>query len=233
MGEWLHQSLQGGWRTLTRDPIGILLPAAGVLLLQASSVIVVRSLWDRVDLETIAIAFCAAQAVRLLLASLLRAPMIAAGARALDRPVSGLPRAPHLLVVEAVIALATLAGAAFVMVPLGLLSFLLLSRGLDLFGAIGISVTVIGGAVAALLVRASLAYAPVETVVAGRPAWTALGDGWRRARGDRLQLAAILLLGDVLVASGGALCGAGALPGYPMADLAVLHRWNRRIAEPA
>lgn len=233
MGEWLHQSLAGGWGALKRDPIGILLPASGVLLLQASAAMVVRGLWDHTDAATVVGAFAVAQGVRLVLSSGLRAPMIAAGARALDRPVSGLRRAPALLVVEAVIALATLCGAALFMVPTGLASFLILSRGLELFGAIGIAITVVGGAVVALLVRASLAYAPAEAVVAGRGAFGAIGEGWRQGRGDRIQLAMLLLAGDAMIATGGVLCGAGALPGYPMADLAVLHRWARRTSEGA
>lgn len=230
-GEWVHQSIGGGWRTLGRDPVGILLPAAGVLLLHVGAALIARAAWGDVDLGSFALALLAVHAARVLLTSPLRAPLIAAGARALDRPATGSTRALQLLVVDLVTGALQLAVAALIAVPVGALSFLLLERGLHLFGAIGVGIALVGAAAASLLVRAALAYAPAEVVVARRGPLSALAEGWRGGRGDRVQLAIVLLFGDLAVAGGGALCGAGALPGYPLADLAILHRWTKRTKE--
>ncbi|MEQ1504702.1 MAG: hypothetical protein ABMB14_20850, partial [Myxococcota bacterium] len=37
---------------------------------------------------------------------------------------------------------------------------------------------------------------------------------------------ALVLAGDLATAIGGLPCGAGALPGYPITDLAALRRWR-------
>ena len=232
-GEWVHQSIGGGWRTLGRDPIGILLPTAGVLLLHVAAAMVARAAWGEVDVASFVAALLVVHGVRILLTSPLRAPMIAAAARALDRPATGATRALQLLVVDLITGLLQILVAALIAVPVGGLSVLVLERGLHLFGAIGIGVALVGGAAASLLVRAALAYAPAEVVVARKGPFSALAEGWRVGKGDRLQLAIVLLFGDVALALGGAMCVAGALPGYPLADLAVLHRWTRRAKEAA
>jgi hypothetical protein len=242
--EWTWQSLGGGWGVLKRDPIGILLPASGALLVHVAGVMAVRAAWYEPpavgaagyalsDWGALAALAAGVQLARILLGSAFRAPMIAAGARALDRPASGLRGALPLVAVDLVVGGLELLAAAIVGVPLGGLAFLALTRGLALLAALAAAAGLVGAATIALVVRASFAYAAAEAVIDRHPPWKALGNAWTRARGDRVQLMVLLVTGDALLGVGGALCGAGALPGYPIADLAVLHRWTRREAEAA
>lgn len=225
---WVHQSFLGAWGVLERDPIGVLLPAAGALFVQIVAIGVLRVVWGRADLFAVLMVVLAGHVGRVVLASPFRAPMIAAGARALDRPAIGWPRALPLVAADLLVSALELLAAAVVAVPLAGFAALATQRGVYVGGSLFVALAAIGAAVAALLVRAAFAYAPAEVVVGGRAALPALARAWRKGSGDRLQLAALVLGGDLVFALGGALCGAGALPGYPVGELAVLHRWVHR-----
>lgn len=228
--EWVHQSLRGGWQTLKREPIGILLPAAGALLMHVAAGMIVRSTWG-VELTRIVLVGLAVTALVRVAGAVFRAPMIAAAARALDLSATGVARAPQLAIVELLTTLAQLIASAIIVVPLSVATTVLAARGLHLLAALCLSVAAIGGTAIVLLVRATFAYAPAIVLVSRKDPIRALIEASKLARGDWLQLALLLFLGDALTGFGGLLCGAGALPGYPMGDLAVLHRWARRSYE--
>lgn len=221
----LLRDIPGGVGALGRDPIGILLPTAGVLLVQLALATALRAWWGWADPRALALAAVGLFTVTPILTSPLRAGMIAAAARALGRPARGWSAAPALVLVEAVVWSLAVATAALVGAPFAMVAVASLSRGVPIAAA---AATGIGGMLAAvvgLLVRASFAYAPAEAVIGRRGPLAALSAGWRASGPDRFPLAAALLTGDAALAIGGALCGAGALPGYPIGDLIVVHRW--------
>ena len=229
--EWLHQSVRGGVGALHRDPIGILLPAAGALLVQVAWALSVRFAWTLWALPETVVFGAAAYVSASAFSSLFRAPLIAAGARALDVPASGWRRFPALFVVQMVVAAVALAFAAVIAVPAVLAALLLASRQLFLFAAVLLGLGAVGAAFAGLAVRAMFAFAPIEAVLGGQGPLRALALGVQKSRSDRVQLLILILLGDILVGFGGLFCGAGALPGYPFSDLALTHRWLRIVPE--
>ena len=52
-------SLKGGWTLIQRDPIGVLLPTAGLLLTQAGIVFAVQAWWGQLGVWTLVLAFVA------------------------------------------------------------------------------------------------------------------------------------------------------------------------------
>jgi hypothetical protein len=226
-GGGLHRDAIGAWTTIGRDPIGILVPAATALAVEAALIVGVRSF--AVSLVSVAGLVVAAVIVRLIVQAPVRAAMIAAAARAQDVPAeAGIGRTLTLLAVDAIRGLLAVVAAAIVGVPLGAGAMWLASRDLFLFAALVASTGLVLSALVGLLARATVAYAAPEAVVGGLGPVAALREGWAEGQGDWPQLALLLLAGDVAVGLGGALCGAGALPGYPIGDVAVLHRWARR-----
>lgn len=215
----------GGFGALGRDPIGVLLPTAGVLLLQLGVAVAIRNAWGASDPRALVLTVLGVFTAFPVLTSPLRAGVIAAGARALGRPARGLWTAPALVVVEAVVlGLAAVAGV-LVAAPFVAIAMASLSRGVPIAAALATGAGALTAATAVLLVRASFAYAAAEAVIGRKGPLRALAAGWRASGPDRLALVGILLVGDLTLALGGALCGAGALPGYPVGDLMVVHRW--------
>ena len=101
----------------------------------------------------------------------------------------------------------------------------LLSRG-TYWGAVLLLVTTAPAALLlGIVARTTFAYAIIEVTAGARGPVQALSVGLRKASRDWPALIAILVSGDLLTALGSLLCGAGALPGLPFADLALLHRW--------
>jgi hypothetical protein len=223
--EWAHQSLAGGYRLLGRDPIGILLPCGAALLAQVLAMMAVRGAVSELDPTGVLTLALAALAVRLVIGGILRAPTLAAGARALDRPASAALAIPGVVFIDLLVAALELLAAAIPLVPAVALALFALSRGIPLLAAILAGGGAVLAALAILVVRALFAYAPAEVVVARKSAPAALAASFSRARYDLPALVLLLLAGDVAVGLGGAFCGVGALPGYPLSDLAVLHRW--------
>lgn len=173
------------------------------------------------------------QLARLTLGVPLRAAVLAAGARVLAHPTKGWRAVPSLWVVHLTIAaMQTLGAALFVLPGLAAASYLAL-RGWLVLGPVILTAAVLLGAVVSLLIGSVFAYAPMESVVGRRGPLASLLESLRTTRGERIQLAALLLCGELATGLGALLCGAGALPGYPMADLAVLHRWSSGRPEPS
>lgn len=224
-GESVIASVRGGWTLIQRDPVGVLLPAAGSLLLQGLVLAGVQSGWGALGPWNLVGLFALLAAGRVILASPLRTWVLAAGARELDRPFPPLRQTPSLLMVwlisagvEGLLVGGLLGGAV-------LPAWWLLARG-TYWGAVllmattGPAVLVVGAAA-----RTAFAYAVIEATAGRCGPWRALSQGWRRTGRDWLAVMGILLSGELVFALGGLICGAGALPGLPLADLALLHRW--------
>jgi hypothetical protein len=222
--EWTHTSLRGGWWAMGRDPIGILAPAAGVLLVQAMVMGVIRGV---VFSGTPAFVLGIAVAFAVVVQAPLRLRMLRAGGRVLGSDKARFGATLSLLVVDGVTLLVQALLAAIILVPALFLATVALSREIPVVAAIVGGGGVVISSLLWVLGRSLFAYSPAR-VVAGSGPFTALRQGFHDASGDRLQILLIAAAGDALFALGGLLCGAGALPGYPFADMAFLHRWRSR-----
>lgn len=227
------RSLVAAWRTLKADPVGILLPSAGILLVELGALLALRLAYGEVGLpwedtvgwERLLWLAVALRVVVFAVATPLRAVLIATGARALGLEVRPFLRIPALFVVEGVIAVLQALAWGVVAAPGVVFAGMLVGHRALTVGAVALAAALVLAAFAGFAVRVLLAYAPYEVILGGRGPIAALRRGWQLARGGRLSLAVVLLVGDTLTALGGLVCGAGALPGYPIGPLAVLHRW--------
>jgi len=230
--EPLTMSLRGGWTLIQRDPIGVLAPTAGLLLLQVGIVFAVQAWWGQLGIWTLVLVFVALSAARVLVATPLRATALAAGARQIARPFAVWRASPGLALIwllggglELLLVGGTLATA---LMP----AWWLLARG-TYWGAVLLMIlTAPAALVLGVAARTAFAYAVIEVTAGARPPGPALSEGLRKAARDWPALLAILVSGDALTALGSLLCGAGALPGLPFADLALLHRWASLEDEP-
>lgn len=217
-------SLARALATLRDDPIGILLPAAGLLLLQVLAVMVVRGALDA-GIGALAVAVVAVVAARVLLGAPLRSRMIAQAARARGIAVGPWGRPAALLGVHLLTAALVAPPALGVAAAAVLAAAFVAGQGWFTTGAFVLAFGLLVATVLALAVRGVFGLAPPLAVVGGRSAVAAMSGSFRHARAEGLRLFVLLAIGDLLVAVGALLCGAGALPGYPVADLAVLDRW--------
>jgi hypothetical protein len=155
----------------------------------------------------------------------LRSRWIAVAARNAGWSAAPWGRPLALLGVQLVVApLAALALAAPA-IPLGAIGLWLASRGWLAVGGVLGAVGLCAGSLASTAVRSVFSLAAPEVVVGGRSALDGLAIAARRGGRELLPLAALVIAGDLATALGGLTCGAGALPGYPLTDLALLHRW--------
>ncbi len=222
----VRQNLSGAWRRMTTDPVGVLLPTAAALLVDVGVLGAARLAWDPTAPGRFAAIAAALGLARVLLGAPLRGLALAAGARAGGANARGASAAPALVVVELLTLTAgALVGGSFGG-PIAGAGLFLASRGVV---APGVALAAAGAIVWAtldLVVRAALAYARPEVVVAGHGPFEALSRASEGAGPHIAALLAILFSGDVLRAAGSLACAAGALPAAPMADLAVLDRWQ-------
>ena len=223
----LVASLAAAWGTLRDDPVRILLPASGILLLQALGAMAARDAWDAGP-ATLAGTIALVLVIRALIGVPLRSRMLAVAARAHGHAVPAWGRPAALLGVEILTTPLELTLAALLGVPLVLAGAAIASQGWYTIGAFTMAFGVLCATLASLVVRALFGLAPVDVVVGGRPAIAAMVDAARAAPSEGLRLLVLIGLGDVLVGVGAMLCGAGALPAWPISDLAVLHRWRAR-----
>ncbi len=217
------------WRIVSAHPVGVLAPAGALLLVQ---VLLAWLAWSMVrpgppyDAGLFGGAAGLAVVLWFALTAPLRAAMIGAGARSLglvSRPgrrwlsLLGVHLVVHPLQL-AVALLAAVAGAAGATV-LAAHGWLTLAAFVGFLGAF---VGLLGG----LGVRALFAYAPIDVVVGERSAASALVRSARLGWRDTGTAFALLAASDLVVAVGALACGAGALPGVPLGDMAILHRWH-------
>lgn len=223
--------LRGAGATVRDDPVGILLPAAGILLLQLAAVATAREVWLHGRTEAIGL-LGALLGLRLIGGAVFRSRLIAVGARAAGMESAPWGRPLALLGVELVVGPIVVLAAAVVGLPIVALSMGIAAQGWYTTGAVLFALGIGLATGAAVLVRATFALAPPGVIVEGRSALGALWASVGRAPTEIVPLVSLVLAGDLLVAAGGLLCGAGALPGYPISDLAMLHRWREERGSP-
>jgi hypothetical protein len=236
--ERFPSSVRGAWRTLKRDPVVIGLPAAGLLLMEIATALGIREIlkataWtDGPDAVTMGLASIAAVALVGALSKVpLRALMIAAGARAMGIAASGLRRAASLLLVELVIGALRIALTLGLGLPALLISLFIAGHGWYGLATAGFAVALLGIGLLRFLVRALFGYAPILAVAYQKGPIDALKQGMPGP--DLVGVGLTLFIADSATVLGGLCCGAGALPGYPLADLALLHRWHHELPDPA
>lgn len=228
------RSLLGAARLLQRDPVGLLLPAGGALLLDAAPAFVLPHLWPETtaEIEAAALRLGGVWLLALPARALLRSRVLAVGARAAGLEAAPWGRPGVLLALQIVISAAAAAAALLIGLPVAGLAAIAASLGLIATGAVLFALGLVFGLCAALTARAALALAPSLAVVGGRSARQACVESMTRCPQEIRARLLIVLAGDVLISAGGLLCGAGGLPGYPITDLALLLSWqgDRRSA---
>lgn len=220
--------LQAGVASVRDDPVGVLLPSAGGLLTDVLAAIAVRSALGTGRWDVAVAGVIAAIAVRTVGQAVFRSRLLAVGARAagIDVPPLGRP--------VAMLGVALLTGAPVALIGAAVLgpgiavSAGIAAHGWYTTGALALAATFVAFTVATVAVRALFAYAPAEVVVGGASAARAMVKSAARAARSLPAVALIVAGGDLAVGIGALVCGACALPGYPVTDLAMLHRWRRR-----
>ena len=220
------------------DPIGVYLPSGCLLLLQTLVGFLAYRLWPVAEQSpTLFLGGVASLVlVRGLLAAPLRAAIVGAGARSLELhwPPRWLwVRIGHLLLVHTVVVAVQLVGA-LALVSLGIAAaawflghgWLVLPTGFLFAGAVA-------AAALAVVVEGLFGYAPAEALLHGCSAPVSLWRSATRGWGDLGAAVVFHGIGGGIVALGALACGAGALPGYPFGDLAVLAHWYTRDQQGA
>jgi len=235
--ERFPSSVRGAWRTLKRDPVMIGLPAAGLLLIDVLTAIGIRDIamattWSAgADHVARGLGLIGGLEFAAFLVGVpLRAMMIAAGARALGREAGGLTRTGSLLVVALAIGSLRVAITVVLGAPAILLVIFLAGHGWIGLAVAGLALAILGIGVLRFGVRALFGYAPILAVADRAGPVEALREGMPGP--DLLGVTMALLIGDGATVLGSLCCGAGALPGYPIADLAILHRFHNELPDP-
>jgi len=220
---------------LGEDPIGILIPSSFLLGLQALWIASGPVLPGGLGSWSWWLAFAAVGLVRVLVSVPFRLLVFRAGARQIGASAVPWTSTYSLGVVTLVVASVEGILLGAVLSATAAPAWWLLSRGTWL-GALLLFTT----AVPLLLfvgvaVRVAFAYAAIEATAGGSGPFQALQRGWEHAREDLPSVLFIATGGEIALAAGGLLCGAGALPAVALVDLAILHRWSdrRRIAANA
>jgi hypothetical protein len=219
------RDLVAAWRAVEHHPIGILLPAAGQMALAVLAMLAVRP-WMGPNWPSWLAAWAVARAVLLVAQVPLRGWMLVAGARALGVASLG-PRVGPLMAFQVIDSLASGAVLLLIAVPSLALGGAIVAEGWVASG-LGVAAAGVAGAeVASLMVEAALAGAPSEIVLGGRSGLGALSASLEQFTDAFLARLWLLFAGRVALIVGGLGCGAGALPGFPIADLAVMSHWLR------
>lgn len=226
------RSLPAAWAMMTGDPIGVLVPSGVWASLTVIAGVVARQAWQHLTIGQWAALIVALFVARVLLGIPLRSLVIAAGARSSEiADVSGWVRSVALAPVGLLRAgvelclIAPCLGLPLLLVPAATLRDTPSSAALLLAMGLMLAVT------ASVLVRAVFAYAAIEAVVGRQSPHRALWVGIPAALRDLPLLVSYTCLGDLAIALGAIPCGAGTLPGYPLADLIILARWSRRSGQ--
>ncbi len=219
-------NLGRAWRVERDDPAGVLLPAAGLLMLQVLAAMAAQRGWGVGGWQGVVVVLAAATAVRVVVGAPLRAWMLVAAARSMG--IAARARWMALLGVQLLVGPLQVLLAGACLAAGGVIAGIVAGHGwyttAGLLGFLGL----VAATLVTLVVRTLFAYAPVEVVAAGRSGTGALWASLQRTPADALAILLLLGIGDLLTALGALACGAGALPGYPISDLALLDRWKDR-----
>ena len=224
----LLANLAAAWRQLTGDPVGVLVPAGGALLLQLVGMRLCQALVGEMSWGSLLLAVAGIELVRRIAVAPLRALILRAGARVLERTAAtGWVRgALSLAVIELVVGLVVGLVGAVIIGPSLFVAALLVARGAPTAAVIVAAAGALLALLLTLLLRALFAYAVPEAVIGGKGPIDALSSGFELGQNDFVALVGLLFAGDVILAVGTLPCAVGALPAYPIADLAVLSRWR-------
>lgn len=226
--ERVTASLRGGWSLLRDDPVGVLLPAIGVLGSQALALALLQAWWRDLSVMGLTGVALALIVTRTVVAAPFRAAYLASAARQLGRPFSIVARTPGLATVWALSAVveALLVGSLLT-ATLGP-AWWLFARATWWAAVLLITLTTLPILLVGIASRVVFAYATIEVTAGHQSIGRALSRGARSSVDDGPAVLLLLLAGETLMSVGGLLCGAGALPGVAYADLALLHRWTHR-----
>ncbi|MEZ4242117.1 MAG: hypothetical protein R3F59_39370, partial [Myxococcota bacterium] len=197
----------------------------GALLVGVATAVAARQAWALTAADGVALGLVAL-GVRAVGVAVMRSRLVALGARAQGLRAAPWGRPVALLGAQLVVwAAAALVGGGLGGPLVALGAFVALHGWFTTGAAVGTFGLLLGTG-AALAVRALGAFAPAEVVVARRSAVSALSRSVRAVAPQIVPVAFLVLCGDLAIGLGALACGAGALPGYPITDLAVLHRWR-------
>jgi len=218
----IHRDFIGGWRALGQDPIRIGGPTAGLIGVELLSIAALRAAWTPSWFD-LAVVILLIGAARVTIGTPLRSALLTRGAKTVGLVPRGARHLPGLWLVLGVTAATSAVAALMVALPLLFMGVTLATRHWYGIGALVGALGVLGGGLAALAVRAAFAWAPLSVVVSGLPGHVALRASLAEASADPLTPLLLVAGRDLLTTLGGTCFAAGALPGYPLADLALLH----------
>lgn len=220
----LLASLGGAWDLLRTDPVGLLLPTGGRLLVDVVAAMVLREAMVH-GAVPVAGAVLGGWLARTVIGAPLRSRMLAVAARArgVRAPSWGRPFA--VLGAELIVGPASL-GVGGVIGVIGVAAAaLVLSEGWIATASVVLGVGTVTAVTVSLLVRACFATAGLEAAVAGASGLGSLRDAIVAGPRTIATSFALLATGGLLTGFGALACGALVLPGYPIADLAIADRW--------
>ncbi|MCB9685674.1 MAG: hypothetical protein H6735_11590 [Alphaproteobacteria bacterium] len=220
----LAASLGGAWDLLRTDPVGLLLPTGGCLLVDVVAAMVLREALVH-GATPAAFALIGGWVARTVLGAPLRSRMLAVAARARGHRAPPWGRPLAVLGAELVVGPASL-GIGGVVGAVGVLAAaLVLSEGWVATASVILAIGTVAGVALALLVRACFATAGLEAAVAGASGLGSLRDAITAGPRTIAISYGLLVIGGTLTGVGALACGALLLPGYPIADLAIADRW--------
>jgi len=213
-------ALRAGWGLVGRDPVGVLVPAGGILLLQAAVWLDLRAGVGVRTVTEASLRFTLGLLLVAVLSAPLRVAVLQAGARCLPRRGLGLRRSAAMAGAQLVVATIQGLWISASLVVLALVGGGALAYGWWSVASLGGALVLLGSACGYVLLQTAVAWVPVAVVVGGHSGLGAVVASLRH--GDWGTALASVVGGGLATGLGGLLCGAGALPGYPLRDLALL-----------
>jgi hypothetical protein len=219
----LMADLFAGWRAFQHHPVGIGLPVVGALLVDALTAAAMAWLWQGgAGWPGLVLGGCGLAVLRAAVQGVLRARWLAAGAAAMGHPLPA--RTAPVIGVHLVTLVAQAGAVVVVLLPMGAVGVGLLYAGWYSLGSGVVAAGVSLATLASFAVRVALATAAIEAALRGASGLGAVRNAMGWARSNPLSTLGLVLSGDSLILTGSLFCGAGAIPGYPMTDLALLRR---------
>jgi hypothetical protein len=218
------RSLWGAWSVITRDPLGVLVPTMGIGWAQLAVLVWMRQLFVEQGLLVGSASLLVGWSALSVLTAPLRTVALHRAAVASGRASAGPGRWGAMAGVMLVSGLLDV-GVALLSVGVAAgLAWAALAYGWFTLGALSAALVLGLGALVAFALRVALAWAPVEVVLAGRSGSRALVASL--TRGQVLHSLVAVAGGGLVAGLGALICLAGALPGAPLCDVALLVAWS-------
>ncbi|MBN2799638.1 MAG: hypothetical protein JXX28_10870 [Deltaproteobacteria bacterium] len=218
------RAYRGGAALIGRDPVRILFPTGGLLLID---LLFTWALWGALPLPWGELAWRIALLVLVREAAglPLRAWFWSAAAGALGLRARPLRRLPSLALVRVTGGLVqALAMGSLALIPLAISAYLL-PRGAWLGSALALALAALLASLGGVMARGLWAFAELEAVAGAGGPWASVSRSASLAARHPLAVLAALLAGDVALSLGALAGGAGALPAWPWPKLVMLHLW--------